>query len=157
MDHLAVADDLGLSRGHLLQRLEGLLGLGLLDHAKDGVQDDDGQDDGGVRPLGLALDEAGDDGDGGRNEQHDDHRVTHLLEEALPHGSLLFLIKLVRAHARQARLRLSGRQAGNGTRGLLLENLLSRSQVLFQSNPSRSMPSGTQARRAPIQQSDTRL
>ena len=157
MDHLAVADDLGLSRGHLLQRLEGLLGLGLLDHAEDGVQDDDGQDDGGVRPLGLALDEASDDGDGGRNEQHDDHRVTHLLEEALPHGSLLFLIKLVRAHARQARLRPSGRQAGSGTRGLLLENLLSRSQVLFQSNPSRSMPSGTQARRAPIQQSDTRL
>ena len=44
----------GLRRGHLLQRLERLLGLGLLNHAEDGVQDDDGQDDGGICPLGLA-------------------------------------------------------------------------------------------------------
>ena len=157
VNHLAVADDFGLRRGHLLQRLERLLGLGLLNHAEDGVQDDDGQDDGGICPLGLALNEAGDDGDSRRNEQHDDHRVRHLLKEALPQRRFLFFVQFVRTHVRQTRLRLGGSQALSGARGLLLENLLSRSQVLFQSDPSRSMPSGTQARCAPIQQSDTRL
>ena len=66
--HLAIADDLGLRGAHLLQGLEGLLRLGLLDHAQDGVQDNDGENDGSVGPLGLTLDKAGDDGDGGSNE-----------------------------------------------------------------------------------------
>ena len=131
--------DLGLSRAHLLQRLERLLGLGLLDHAENRVQDDDGQDDGGIGPLGLALDEAGDDRDGGCDEQHDDHGVGHLLEEALPHGSLLFFLELVGTHAGETRGGLSCRQSRLGVRGLRIEHVFDRSQVLLF---HRQIPSG---------------
>ena len=92
---LAVADDLGLRRAHLLQGLERLLRLCLLHDAEHGVDDDDGHDDDDVGPLGLALDGAGDRRDGGGHDEHDDHRVGHLLEEALPERGLLLLLQLV--------------------------------------------------------------
>ena len=131
VDELAVAHNLGLGGAHLLQGLKGLLGLSLLDHAQNRVQDNDGQNDRSVRPLGLALDEACDHRNGGSNEQHDDHGVCHLLEEALPHGCLLFFVQLVRANARKTRGGLSRGQACLGVRGLCSEHVLGRSQVLL--------------------------
>ena len=52
---LPVAPHLGLGRGHLLERRDGLLGLEFLVEADDGVEDDDGEDGDGVhhvRPTG---------------------------------------------------------------------------------------------------------
>ena len=126
-----VADDLGLGGAHLLEGGEGLLGLGLLDHAEHGVDDDDGEDDDDVGPLGLTLDGTRDGGDGGGDDQHDDHGVRHLLEEALPQRCLLFFIELVGTELGEALLRHGSGQARLGIRGLRFQHILSRSQVLF--------------------------
>ena len=83
-DQLAVAHDLGLGGAHLLKGREGLLALGLLDDAERGVDDDDRHDDDDVGEVDLALDGAGHGADDGRHDEHDDHRVGHLLEEADP-------------------------------------------------------------------------
>ena len=50
-DLMAVADDLGVGRRHLLQGRERLLGLRLLDHADDGVQHHDAHDGDGIDIL----------------------------------------------------------------------------------------------------------
>ena len=105
-DLLAIADDLGLGGTHLLKSGERLFALGLLDHAEGGVDDHDRHDDNHVGPLGLALDHAGYGRDDGRDDEHDDHGVGHLLEEANPQRGLLFLLELVGAELRRARLRL---------------------------------------------------
>ena len=81
---LAVAQNLGLRRAHLLQGLEGLLALGLLNHAQHRVDDNDEHDDGDIGKVGLALDHARKRADDGSHDQHDDHGVGHLLKEALP-------------------------------------------------------------------------
>ena len=108
---LAVAQDLGLRRTHLLQGLEGLLALGLLDHAQHRVDDNDEHDDGDVGKIGLALDHARERADNGGDDKHDDHGIGHLLKEALPQRCLLGFLKLVRACLGEARRRLVVAQA----------------------------------------------
>ena len=46
---LTVPEHFTMRGGHLFQSIERLLGLGLLDHADDGVQKHDGKDDYSVR------------------------------------------------------------------------------------------------------------
>ena len=111
MHELAVAQHLGLRRAHLLQGLEGLLALGFLDHAQHRVDDNDEHDDGDIGKVRLALDHARECADDGGNDQHDDHRVGHLLKEALPQRRLLGFLKLVRACLGEARRRLVVAQA----------------------------------------------
>ena len=108
---LAVAQNLGLRRAHLLQGLEGLLALGLLDHAQHRVDDNDEHDDGDVGKVGLALDHARERADDSGDDQHDDHGVGHLLKEALPQRRLLGFLELVRACLGKARRRLVVAQA----------------------------------------------
>ena len=108
---LAVAQNLGLRRAHLLQCLESFLALGLLNHAQHRVDDNDEHDDGDVGKVRLTLDHARECTDGGGNDQHDDHGVGHLLKEALPQRRLLGFLELVRACLGEARRRLVVAQA----------------------------------------------
>ena len=57
VDLMAVADHLGVGRGHLLQRGERLFGLRFLDHADHRVQDDDEHDGDGIDVLARASSE----------------------------------------------------------------------------------------------------
>ena len=110
LDDLPVTHDTRLRGGHLLKRRQRLLGLGLLDHAEHGVEHDDEQDDDDVgkvvRPLGHAGQGAHHRGD----EQHDDHGVGKLRQEAAPHRHLLALLELVQAKLGQAVRGLAGAQ-----------------------------------------------
>ena len=81
-DELTVAQHLRGGSGHLLQRLDGFLGLVLLIHAEHGVDDDDGEDDDNVGKA-LALRDREHAAYRRRDEQDDYHRVCHLAEEAL--------------------------------------------------------------------------
>ena len=99
-DELAVAHDLGLRGAHLLQGREGLLALSLLNDAEGGVDDDDRHDDDDVREVDLALNGARHRADGRRSDEHDDHRIGHLLEEANPQRGLLLFLQLVGAELR---------------------------------------------------------
>ena len=49
---VAVAQHVGVGRGHLFQGGQRLLGPALLYHAQDGVEDDDGHDGDGIDELG---------------------------------------------------------------------------------------------------------
>ena len=129
-DDLAVADDLRHRGGHLLQRGERLLCLGLLHDAEHGVEDDDEHDDDDVGEVGLALGDAGRRGDGGGHDQHDDHGVGHLLEESDDERGLLGLLELVEAVALEARGRLVGGKAALLVRLDLGKHVLGLLQVL---------------------------
>ena len=74
---MAVADDLGVGRGHLLESRQGRFGLGLLDHPDDGVQDDDDHD--GDRIHDFAQKQ----GNHGGHDQDDDQKVVELGEKQL--------------------------------------------------------------------------
>ena len=93
-DELTVAQNLRGGSGHLLQRLDGFLGLVLLIHAEHGVDDDDGEDDDNVGKA-LALHDREHAAYRRRGEQDDYHRVCHLAEEALDQGLLGRLLQLV--------------------------------------------------------------
>ena len=77
-----------------MQRFYRSLGLALLNHAENGVEQDDDKDD---EHLGEAL--AGqsvrDCGNGSRRQQYQQHRVFELLEKALEDGRFLRLGKLI--------------------------------------------------------------
>ena len=128
---LAVAQNLGLRRAHLLQGLEGLLALGFLDHAQHRVDDNDEHDDEDIGKVGLALDHARECADDGGNDQHDDHGVGHLLKEALPQRCLLCFLELVRACLGEARRRLAGAQAEVLIDTLVAEHLRRGGQVFL--------------------------
>ena len=98
VDHrlLAVADDAGVGRGHILQSIQGLLCLTLLVHAHDGVEDDDEQDERGLKQLAPVL--LGDDhheGYDGGGDEDQDHDVLELVDEALEGGLLLLFSETV--------------------------------------------------------------
>ena len=128
---LAVAQHLGLRRAHLLQGLEGLLALGLLDHAQHRVDDNDEHDDGDIGKVRLALDHARERADNRGRDQHDDHGVCHLLKEALPQRRLLGFLKLVRACLGEARRRLVVAQAEVLIDALVAEHLRRGGQVFL--------------------------
>ena len=115
--HLAVAQHLGGRRRHLLQRLDGALGLVLLIHAQHGVDQHHGQDDDDVGEA-LALHHRQHAADQRRRQQDQDHRIRHLHEEALDEGILLRLGELVPAVGRKPLLRLRSGQALAATVGL---------------------------------------
>jgi hypothetical protein len=87
---------------HLLQGLQRVLGVGLLPHAHDRVDDQDQQDDGGLHErlhgsatvLGL-FEEGQEERQSGRSKQNLDELIVELLEDQLPEGGLLFLFELV--------------------------------------------------------------
>ncbi len=81
---LAIAHHLGLRSAHLLKCRQSLLALGLLNNAQRRVDDDDGHNDDDVCKVNLALNGARDSTDSCSNDEHNDHRVGHLLEEANP-------------------------------------------------------------------------
>ena len=55
MNELAAANHLGLSRTHLLQGFERLLGFSFLNNTQNGVDDNNDKDDDDVGNVGLAL------------------------------------------------------------------------------------------------------
>ena len=77
-----------------MERRDGLLGAALLRDADDGVENQDGEDDGRVdkgTPAALLLEEGEDEGDGSGSEEYDDQLVLELLEDELPdRGRRLF-------------------------------------------------------------------
>ena len=124
---LAVAEaprGLGL---HLLERLEGGLGVGFLPDADDGVEDEDEEDDAGLDEIddgdldagGALLGEGDDEGDDRGEEEDLDEGVVELLQDQLPEGLALLLVELVVAvdGARGGDLR--GGQAGVGIQSVL--------------------------------------
>ena len=131
MHELAVAQHLGLRRAHLLQGFESLLAFSLLDHAQHRVDDNDEHDDGDIGKVRLALDHARERADNGGNDQHDDHRVCHLLKEALPQRRLLGFLKLVRACLGKTRQRLACAQAEVLIDTLVAEHLRRGGQVFL--------------------------
>ena len=128
---LAVAQHLGLRRAHLLEGLESLLAFSLLDHAQHRVDDNDEHDDGDIGKVRLALDHARERADNRGHDQHDDHRVGHLLKEALPQRCLLGFLKLVRACLGEARRRLVVAQAEVLIDALVAEHLRRGGQVFL--------------------------
>ena len=104
---LPVASHLGLRRGHLFERRDGLLRVELLVEADDGVEDDDGEDGDGIHHFAQ---HAGDDA--GHDENPDDEAL-ELAEENLQRADALAFFQLVRAVGREAlccfRCRKSGR------------------------------------------------
>ena len=102
---LAVADDLGVGRRHLLQRGQRLLGLRLLHHAEDGVEHDDGHDRNRIDDL--AQQERHD----GRHDQDDDQEVVELVEQQLEEAGARALRQLVGTVSFKARAGLLAAQA----------------------------------------------
>ena len=94
-NHLAVAHDLALCGRHLLERGQGLLGLGLLHHAENRVHHNHEADDDHVGEVRLALSHARKGRDDRGHDKHDDHRVCHLGKKALPERVLLGFLELV--------------------------------------------------------------
>ena len=130
LDLLAVPDDLARGGGHLLERRERLLGLGLLHDAEDGVEDDDEHDDDHVGEVGLALHHARCGRDDRSHDQHDDHGIAHLLEEADPEWGPLGLLELVWAVLPEQLLCDTGTKALLGIGCALLEHVRRAYQVL---------------------------
>ena len=108
-DHLPVAQHLGRRRRHLLQSFYGLFRLALLVDAEHRVDDDDGENDDDVGKA-LALNHGENAADRRGDEQNDDHRVAHLLEEPLDERVLLALGQLVFAVGCEALFRLGARE-----------------------------------------------
>ena len=108
-DHLPVTQHLGCGGGHLLQGFDGLFRLALLIDAEHGVDDDNGENDDHVGKA-LALHNGQHAADRRGDEQDDDHRVAHLLEEPLDERVLLALGQLVFAVGREALFRLCARE-----------------------------------------------
>ena len=110
-DLLAVADDFTRCSGDLLQCLDGLLSLAFLEHAEDGVDQNDGENDHDVgRELPVVLRDAVVNlktcGNGGRDDQNDGHRLSQLFEETVKKRLFFALGQLVLSVFLQARLRL---------------------------------------------------
>ena len=85
-----------------MQGLNGSLGLALLHHAQNGVQQHHRQDDDNLRQL-LPGENAGDGGHCGGGHQNQQHRVLQLLQKTLEIGDLLGLLQAVGAVLLQAR------------------------------------------------------
>lgn len=86
----SIAHDLGGVCAVLLQGRNGLLGRRFLANTNDGVQDQDGKDNGGVDEGGPSLlffEKGEDEGDGGAGQEDDNELVLELLEDELPEGS----------------------------------------------------------------------
>jgi hypothetical protein len=86
---LAIAHHVGLVGRVFLQRSDGLLGAALLRDSDDGIEDQDGEDDGGVdegAPSALVLEEGQDKRDGGGAEKNEDELVFELFEYEFPEG-----------------------------------------------------------------------
>ena len=144
--NVAAAHDLALGGRHLLERRQRLLGLGLLDHAENRVHHDDEADDDHVREVRLALRQPREGRDDRGNDEHDDHRVCHLCEEALPERVLLGLLELVETVFLETCSRLLWGKAIGVVRRNVLDDLRRLLQVLLQFfllgswAPSRLMP-----------------
>ena len=106
----AVPQDLAGGGGHGLQGLDGGLGLALLDHAQNGVQQHHRQDDQHLG-KGLVGQIVGDGGHGGGGHEDQQHGVPQLLQKPLEQGGLGGLPQAVGAVFRQTALRLGGGQA----------------------------------------------
>jgi hypothetical protein len=86
----SIAHDLGGVCAVLLQGRNSLLGRRFLADTDDGVQDQDGKDDGGIDeggPSFLFFEKSEDEGDGGAGQEDDNELVLELLEDELPERS----------------------------------------------------------------------
>ena len=108
-DLMSAAQHLAFGGGHGLEGFDGGLGLALLYHAQNGVEQYHGQND---EHLGEALVAQGVGNGGNRRRGHQDqqHRVFQLGQKALEYGGLLRLLQLVGAVLGQTSLRLLRRQ-----------------------------------------------
>ena len=110
-DDLAVPDDFRQRRGHLLQGLQGLVGVVLLGDGDHRVDHHDQEDDRRIHPVGEA---AGHIGEHGGRQQHDDHGIPELVQDTLEHAVLLVALQLVGAVLLQTGLPLLGGETGLG-------------------------------------------
>ena len=126
---VSAAQHLALGGGHSLEGFDGGLGLTLLHHAQNGVEQHHRQND---EHLGEALvaQSVGDGGHRRRCDQDQQHGVLQLGQKALEYGGLLRLLQLVGAVLGQTRLRLLRRQPLRG--GVqLVQHLLRRAVIVL--------------------------
>lgn len=95
---------------HLLKGFNGFFRLALLVNAQNGVDEHDDQDDKDICKA-LSRISGGHAGDGGGNQQDDDHRVTQLLEKPLEQRDLFPLVQLIRTVLGKPLTRLLLREA----------------------------------------------
>mmetsp|Transcript_24547 Transcript_24547/g.58335 ORF Transcript_24547/g.58335 Transcript_24547/m.58335 type:complete len:638 (+) Transcript_24547:1496-3409(+) len=121
--HLAVAQDAGVLGLQLLERLQRRLGVGLLPHAHDGVQDQDHQDHDGldvgqdallVGVLARVVEVRQRERHAGRGQQDLDERVVELLQDQLPQRRGVLLVQLVPPVLGPPGLHLRAREAHGG-------------------------------------------
>ena len=96
--------------GHLLQGLDSLLGLALLIHAQDGVQQHHRENDDHIG-VALAFHITQYTADGGRRQQNEDHGIGQLFQEAGGQGLALGLAELVGSDLVPAFFGFFGRQS----------------------------------------------
>lgn len=97
---MTISKTLDLLGLHLLQSLQGILGVSLLPDADNGVQNKDKKNDkgfyeGGDAALGSVLHEGKDEGNHGRGEQDLHEKVIELLKNQTAKRFGLFVTKLV--------------------------------------------------------------
>ena len=107
---VSVADDLGVRRHELLQRLGGLLGAVLLEEADGRVEQHDAQDRDGdvdvVLPAGAGGEHGGDEDEERRHLKHDGEQAGELVEELVDDRPADLRRQDVLAVLREARERL---------------------------------------------------
>ena len=134
-DDVALSQHLAGGGGHLLQGLDGLLGLVLLVHAQHRVDDDHEEDDEHIRKA-LAAVAGGQGADEGGRQQDQNHGVRHLGKELLDDRFLFGFLELVLPVCGQALFGLRRAQALGTAAGLGKDRLDRFTVVLHAFHPS---------------------
>ena len=103
---LAVTHDLTGSGSHGLQGFDSSLCFSLLEHAQNGIEQNDHQDDDNFGPFRLTGQHTGQSGNSSRHHKDDQHGILQLLDETLKQGRLFGFLELVGAILCQALFRL---------------------------------------------------
>ena len=87
-----------MGRGEVFQGVQGFFRFAFLHHTHNGVENDDEQDQYRLKELHGVPFHAGDDkGDGGSQEQDEDHNVLKLFDKALEISLFLLFLEFVGA------------------------------------------------------------
>ena len=109
--HLAVTQHFTGSSSHGLQGFNGGFGLALLEHAQNGVDQNDSQNNDDLCHFVFTGHQSGHRGDRGGDQQDDQHGILQLGQKTLDQGGLLALLQLIGAVLGKTLLRLGRGQS----------------------------------------------